>query len=146
MLVIVDCLSARYYVLMYARDNVAAAKDVQKRPVREAVVEAATVALSMLADATRLRLMAHLIDGEQDVTALTAAVGAARPAVSQHLGKLRLAGLVTMRRDGRRALYAVAGPHVRRLVTEALQMAEHQVSDRPAHHVGDDLGVSPSPR
>jgi DNA-binding transcriptional ArsR family regulator len=43
-----------------------------------------------MADATRLRVMAVLIDGEQDVTALTAAVGAARPAVSQHLGKLRL--------------------------------------------------------
>jgi DNA-binding transcriptional ArsR family regulator len=131
---------------MYARDNVAGAKDGQQDLVRDAVVRAATVTLGMLADATRLRLMARLIGGEQDVTALTAAVGAARPAVSQHLGKLRLAGLVTVRRDGRRALYAVAGPHVRRLVTEALQMAEHQVSDRPAHHSGDDHGVIPAPR
>ena len=98
------------------------------------MVQAATVALSMLADATRLRLMTMLAGGERDVTALTAAVGAARPAVSQHLGKLRLAGLVTVRREGRRALYAVAGPHVRRLVVEVLQMAEHQVSDHPAHH------------
>jgi hypothetical protein len=36
--------------------------------------------------------MAQLGDAEQDVTTLTAAVGAARPAVSQHLAKLRLAG------------------------------------------------------
>ena len=92
--------------------------------------------LSMLADATRLRLMAQLTRGERDVTALTAMVGAARPAVSQHLGKLRLAGLVTMRRDGRRAIYAVAGPHVQRLVIEALYAAEHQISDHPDHHGG----------
>lgn len=119
---------------MYARDNAATAHESQQAPLDDDVVRAATVALSMLADATRLRLLAALVHGERDVTALTRAVGAARPAVSQHLGKLRLAGLVTARRDGRRSVYAVAGPHVRRLVIEALQMAEHQVSDRPAHH------------
>ena len=119
---------------MYARDNAATANDLQQHQASDDVVRAATVALSMLADATRLRLVAVLAGGERDVTALTAAVGAARPAVSQHLAKLRLAGLVTVRREGRRALYAVAGPHVRRLVVEVLQMAEHQVSDHPAHH------------
>jgi len=123
---------------MYAPDDAAGATGEQQPPVSDAVIQAATVTLSMLADATRLRLMAYLIAGEQDVTALTAAVSAARPAVSQHLAKLRLAGLVTMRRDGRRAVYAVAGPHLRRLVTEALQAAEHQVTDDPAHHAGPE--------
>lgn len=132
---------------MYARDNVAEARDLQQQPVRDSVITAATVALGMLADPTRLRLMAHLLDGEQDVTTLTAAVGAARPAVSQHLGKLRLAGVVMARRDGRRAVYAVAGPHVQRLVVEVLQMAEHQVSDRPAHHDPTQPGSGiPAPR
>lgn len=120
---------------MYARDNVADANDLQVQPVRDSVIEAATQALAMLADGTRLRLMARLLDGEQDVTALTAAVGAARPAVSQHLGKLRLAGLVAARREGRRSVYALADEHVRRLVIEALYSAEHRVSDRPRHHV-----------
>jgi DNA-binding transcriptional ArsR family regulator len=87
----------------------------------------------MLADPTRLQLMWHLSQGEHDVTTLTERVGAARPAVSQHLGKLRLAGLVRMQRDGRRALYRVAGGHVRRLVTEALAAAEHAVSHEPDH-------------
>jgi DNA-binding transcriptional ArsR family regulator len=119
---------------MYARDNVADASDLQQQPIRDSVIAAATLALSMLADATRLRLMARLLDGEQDVTALTTAVGAARPAVSQHLGKLRLAGLVVTHREGRRSVYAVADQHVRRLVIEALYAAEHRVSDRPRHH------------
>lgn len=121
-------------MLMYARDNRADAADLQEQADRDSVVEAAALVLSMLGDATRLRLAARLLAGEQDVTTLTAAVGAARPAVSQHLAKLRLAGLVTMRRDGRRAVYTLADEHVRRLVTEALYTAEHRLSDRPHHH------------
>ncbi|MBM2614110.1 helix-turn-helix transcriptional regulator [Actinoplanes sp. LDG1-06] len=119
---------------MYARDNVADANDLQKRALRDNVIEAAATALSLLGDPTRLRLAAVLLDGEHDVTTLTSAVGAARPAVSQHLAKLRLAGLVAMRRDGRRAVYALPDEHVQRLVTEALHMAEHRLSDRPRHH------------
>jgi DNA-binding transcriptional ArsR family regulator len=67
------------------------------------------------------------------VTALAGAVGAARPAVPQHLAKLRLAGLVTVRRDGRRALYTARGGHVRRLVTEVLHAASHRVVGTPEH-------------
>jgi DNA-binding transcriptional ArsR family regulator len=119
---------------MYARDNVADASDLQQRPVGNGVVEAAAVTLSLLGDVTRLRLMAELLAGERDVSTLTEAVGAARPAVSQHLAKLRLAGLVAMRRDGRRALYSLADEHVRHLVAESLYAAEHRLSDRPGHH------------
>ncbi|MEU5908426.1 hypothetical protein ABZ780_29130 [Micromonospora sp. NPDC047467] len=53
--------------------------------------------------------------------------------MSQHLGKLRLAGLVTVRREGRRALYTARGGHVRRLVTEVLQAASHRVQGIPEH-------------
>ena len=123
---------------MYARDNVADAAELQQRVVGDRVIAAATTILGMLADATRLRLMTQLLRGEQDVTALTAAAGAARPAVSQHLGKLRLAGLVVVRRDGRRAVYTVADDHVRRLVAEAIYTAEHRISDRPDHHLPED--------
>ncbi|MBL7259776.1 ArsR/SmtB family transcription factor [Paractinoplanes lichenicola] len=115
---------------MYARDNVADANELQKRLPRDNVIEAAAQVLSLLGDPTRLRLAAALLDGEQDVSTLTGAVGAARPAVSQHLAKLRLAGLLVMRRDGRRAVYSLADTHVRRLVTEALHMAEHHRPNR----------------
>lgn len=90
-------------------------------------------ALRMLADPTRLRLLWLLGTGEYDVSSLTAAVGAARPSVSQHLAKLKLAGLVTMRRDGRRAVYAARGGHVRRLVTEVLAAADHRLTGAPDH-------------
>lgn len=118
---------------MYARDNVAGANDLQQHLPGGPQVEAATQMLRMLADPTRLRLMSLLGEGEYDVTSLVAAVGAARPAVSQHLGKLRLAGLVDVRRDGRRVLYRARGGHVRRLVTEVLHAASHRVSGTPEH-------------
>ena len=99
----------------------------------EAVFGAAVAALRLLGDETRLRLLWHLRDEELDVTALTAALGtAARPAVSQHLAKLRLAGLVATRRDGRRVLYRLHGDHVRRLVLESLAQAEHLITSAPS--------------
>lgn len=117
---------------MYARDNVAPAAALQQPP-SGTQVDAAVTALRMLADPTRLRLLWHLRDGEQDVTTLTTAVDASRPAVSQHLAKLLLAGLVSSRRDGRRVLYRVRGGHVRRLVTEVLHAADHHLTGAPEH-------------
>src|SRR5258706_12777189 len=110
---------------MYARDNAATAKKMQQQPPGTDQIEVAVTALRMVADPTRLRLLWHLCQDEYDVNSLAALVGAARPAVSQHLGKLRLAGLVRTHRDGRRALYTARGGHVRRLVTEGLFAADH---------------------
>jgi DNA-binding transcriptional ArsR family regulator len=52
---------------------------------------------------------------------------------SQHLSKLRLAGLVEATRDGRRMVYRLRGGHVRALLREALFHADHQVSGAPLH-------------
>lgn len=101
-------------------------------PGDEQFARAAEV-LGLLADRTRLTLLHTLGGGEADVTTLTAAVGAARPAVSQHLAKLRLAGLVASRRDGRRVVYALADGHLARLVAEALSHADHDLSGLPHH-------------
>jgi DNA-binding transcriptional ArsR family regulator len=122
------------YVLMYARGDMATAGDAQQLP-SGGQIDAAVTALRMLADPTRLRLLWLLRDGEHDVGSLAAAVGAARPAVSQHLAKLLLAGLVSSRRHGRRALYRARGGHVRRLVTEALHTADHHLTGAADHHL-----------
>jgi len=52
---------------------------------------------------------------------------------SQHLSKLRFAGLVEGTRDGRRVIYRLRGVHVRNLLAEALFHADHQVSGLPVH-------------
>jgi DNA-binding transcriptional ArsR family regulator len=96
-------------------------------------LDVAASVLALLADRTRLALLQQLGNGEADVTTLTEACGAARPAVSQHLAKLRLAGLVTTRKDGRRVVYSLRHGHLRRLVDEALNVADHQISALPPH-------------
>lgn len=64
-----------------------------------------------LGDPARRRILELLADGEQSVGPLVAALAAERPisqpAVSQHLRALRDAGLVTVRADGTRRLYAL---------------------------------------
>jgi len=96
-------------------------------------LEAAVGLLSLLADRTRLALLEQLAHGEADVTALAEATSAARPAVSQHLAKLRLAGMVSTRKEGRRVLYSIRHGHVRRLVAEALNAADHELGALPPH-------------
>ena len=60
-----------------------------------------------LADPTRRAIFERLCrDGEQTVGALTARAGVSQPAVSKHLGVLKLAGLVQDRPDGRQIHYS----------------------------------------
>jgi DNA-binding transcriptional ArsR family regulator len=59
-----------------------------------------------LADPTRRALFERLCrEGELTVRALTNQAGVSQPAVSKHLGVLKLAGLVKDRRDGRQTHY-----------------------------------------
>lgn len=77
-----------------------------------ALVQEAAGLFGLLASTTRLHIVWLLAHGEQDVGALAEAVGGALPAVSQHLAKLKLAGLVTARREGRRQVYLISDPRV----------------------------------
>ena len=75
-----------------------------------------------LGDPTRLRLLNLLLQGEQSVTELVEAVGAAQGRISTHLGCLRWCGLVTSRREGRQMIYAITDPRVRALLGTADDM------------------------
>ncbi len=59
----------------------------------------------MLADPTRRRIVELLLQRERSVGELVARFTLTQPAISRHLGALRAAGLVTVRRDGRRRVY-----------------------------------------
>ena len=99
----------------------------------EAQLRVAATGFALLADPSRLRVLWVLAQGDSDVSTLAEVTGVRASAVSQHLAKLRLAGLVRATRDGRRQVYSVPGGHVRRLVLEALEQAEHQVAGLPDH-------------
>ncbi|GAA1319489.1 ArsR/SmtB family transcription factor [Pseudonocardia xinjiangensis] len=117
---------------MRAHDELADANRLQPPVVGDQLVLAAEV-LGHLADPTRLHLLRLLAGGEQDVTGLTAQVPASRSSVSQHLGRLRLAGLVQARREGRRMVYRLTSDHLHALVEEAYQFAGHLVHQIPHH-------------
>ncbi|MEU6716988.1 metalloregulator ArsR/SmtB family transcription factor [Nonomuraea sp. NPDC046802] len=75
-------------------------------PSAEVLAEAAA-AFTLLSSPPRLHIVWALAQGECDVTGLAERVGGALPAVSQHLAKLKLAGLVRSRREGRRVIYLI---------------------------------------
>lgn len=85
----------------------------------------------MLADPTRIKLLWALLQGESSVTCLAELAGVSPTSVSQHLAKMRLAGLVRGRRDGTFIYYSAANTHVQTLLAQALFHADH---------TGHDLG------
>lgn len=96
------------------------------RPVTEAQLTAAAATFDMLSAPNRLHLVWLLATGEFDVSTLAELSGSNVPAASQHLAKLRAAGIVTARREGRRQLYRVEDPHI---VTVIEQMFSHIAPD-----------------
>jgi DNA-binding transcriptional ArsR family regulator len=64
-------------------------------------------ALTALADPTRRRVFERLHAGPASVGDLAAELPVSRPAVSQHLKTLKLAGLVTDKPDGARRVYYI---------------------------------------
>ena len=85
-------------------------------------VELAVEVFTMLADATRVRIILALDGaGELSVNHIADIVDKSPAAVSQHLAKLRLAGWIDARRDGRRLLYRVTDPHIVTLVHQAVE-------------------------
>jgi DNA-binding transcriptional ArsR family regulator len=97
----------------------------------EEQVHLAAESFRLLADPTRIKVLWALLQGESNVACLAELAGAAPAAVSQHLAKLRLAGLVKGRREGTFVYYSAADEHVRRLLAQALFHADHIDRDIP---------------
>jgi DNA-binding transcriptional ArsR family regulator len=78
---------------------------------------AADTLFRTLADPTRRAIFEGLVrEGEQTVRVLTDRAGISQPAVSKHLGVLKIAGLVRDRRDGRQTHYSADPKGLRPLV------------------------------
>nr|WP_052860062.1 metalloregulator ArsR/SmtB family transcription factor [Streptomyces sp. SID7805] len=97
-------------------------------PPAEVLAEAAAM-FGLLASPPRLHIVWALAQGESDVSGLAERVGGALPAVSQHLTKLKLAGLVRSRREGRRVVYLVDDPDV----VAVVRLLVVQLADRAGH-------------
>lgn len=90
--------------------------------------------LRLLADRTRLAVLALLDGTEMSVTTLAETLDRPTPAISQHLAKLRAGHLVVSRREGTTVYYTQANEHVAALVTNVLQHTEHTLYPVPPHH------------
>ena len=68
-------------------------------------VDTATGVLKALSNETRIKLMCMLMDGEKSAGELAQGVDMRLPAISQHLSKMRAAGLVVSRRNAQTIYY-----------------------------------------
>ena len=81
------------------------------------VTVSAEKALEALGDPTRRLVFERLRHHPRSVQAIADGMSVSRPAVSQHLKVLKTAGLVVVRAEGTRRLYAVDAKGVRALRT-----------------------------
>ena len=72
-------------------------------------------AFEVLAEPTRRRILDLLLQGERPVGELVAELGVAQPNVSKHLRALSGAGLVQVRPQGQRRIYALRAEPLREL-------------------------------
>jgi len=80
---------------------------------------------SSLSDASRIRIIALLIEGEMSVRALADGLGMTESAVSHQLRGLRQMHLVRARKSGRQVFYSIDDDHVARLFTLGLDHVQH---------------------
>ena len=78
-----------------------------------------------LSDASRIRIIAALADGEMNVSALAEIVGISESAVSHHMRHLRQMRLVRGRKDGRYVFYSLDDDHINDLFRCGLEHVLH---------------------
>ena len=79
-------------------------------------LEQAAECLKTLAHPHRLRMVQLLLRGRYTVGELAEACGIASHMASEHLRLMRRCGLLSCEKDGRKAFYAVAEPHLESLM------------------------------
>ena len=102
-------------------------REVRERLVTAATAERMAAVFKVLADPSRCRLVAALIEaGELCVCDLAATVGMSQSSVSHHLRVLRAFDLVRARREGRSVFYRPDDEHIRQLLEITREHVQHQ--------------------
>ena len=94
----------------------------------------AAATFALLGSAPRLHLAWLMANETSDVGTLARRVGLSIPTTSQHLAKLRLAGIVSARREGRHTYYTIEDPHVLTML------------DQIFGHIAPDGTLAPDPQ
>jgi ArsR family transcriptional regulator, lead/cadmium/zinc/bismuth-responsive transcriptional repressor len=80
---------------------------------------------SALSDASRVRLISLLMEGEMSVSSLAEELKMTESAVSHQLRGLRQMHLVRARKSGRQVFYSLDDDHVSRLFSLGLDHVQH---------------------
>lgn len=80
---------------------------------------------SALSDASRVRIISLLIEGEMSVSALADGLKMTESAVSHQLRGLRQMRIVRARKEGRQVFYTLEDEHVLKLYSMGLDHVEH---------------------
>ena len=80
---------------------------------------------SALSDASRVRIISLLIEGEMSVSALADGLKMTESAVSHQLRGLRQMRIVRARKEGRQVFYTLEDDHVQKLYSMGLDHVEH---------------------
>ncbi|MBI2480497.1 MAG: winged helix-turn-helix transcriptional regulator, partial [Planctomycetia bacterium] len=81
----------------------------------------------ILSDENRLRIVLRVCyEGEQNVTDLCQLVQLPQPLVSHHLGRLREAGVLRTRRDGKHIYYSLQRERFEQLMSMLAGRREHR--------------------
>jgi ArsR family transcriptional regulator, virulence genes transcriptional regulator len=89
--------------------------------------------LAALANESRLMILCELVDGERSVGTLVEAVGLTQSALSQHLAKLRAAGIVATRRDAQTIYYRLASEAAGSVMTTLAEIYCRRRPRRASH-------------
>ncbi len=73
--------------------------------------------LKQLANAKRLMVLCNLVSGTKTVSELAQTVGLSQSALSQHLAKLRAAGLVEAKKEGQSVYYSISSIEAQALLS-----------------------------
>lgn len=107
-----------------------ARRNTRSSPLDDASASAIADAFKVLADATRVRIIAAIFDKERCVHDLCVELELEQSAVSHQLRALRNQGLVRHRKAGRHVYYALDDDHVKALFAVAREHAAHSTRRR----------------
>jgi len=80
--------------------------------------------IDALSNPVRLKLLICLTNGRKNVSGLIDKCGLSQSAVSQHLEKLKSAGLVSTESEGKYVYYSLTSPKTARIAQEILKFTD----------------------
>ena len=111
------CLQAQFcYVIMWLKGGFAMGS-VPNKEIQGRIADL----FKGFADATRVKLLYLLLDGEFCVNDLAQAISLSQSAVSHQLRYLKQMSLIKYRREGKNLLYSLADDHVRTILQMGLE-------------------------